>query len=111
MDLVTAWLLFLPAALVVMCLAAYVLVRDGSKLHSSRQLHTSATTGCRLGILSSVLLALAGLGCLDGAASMLGWAMIILGLLGAAVGFLSSRRYVAESNRPRPVRHRENPLL
>jgi hypothetical protein len=108
-DLVTAWLLLLPAALVVMCLAACTLLRDGSHTASSRQLHARAATSCRLGVLSSVMLALAGQGCLDGPASVLGWAMIVLGLLGATSGFLVFRRYLAEPNAPRSVRRRENP--
>jgi F0F1-type ATP synthase assembly protein I len=106
---VTAWLLLLPAALVVMCLAAYTLLRDGSHTASSRQLHTCAATSCRLGVLSGLLLALGGLGCLDGAASTLGWAMIVLGLLGATAGYLVFRRYLAEPTAPRSVRRRENP--
>ena len=66
----TAWLLCLPASLVVMGVAAYVVLRDGSQARSSRELTAAAATGCRLGALSSVLLALAGLGCLRGAAPM-----------------------------------------
>jgi hypothetical protein len=106
---VTAWLLFLPGALVVMCCAVYTLLRDGARLQSWSQLRTVAATSCRLGVLSSVMLVLAGLGCLDGPASVLAWAMIVLGLLGATSGFLVFRRYLGEPNAPRSVRQRENP--
>jgi hypothetical protein len=108
---VTAWLLFLPGALIVMCCAAYTLLRDASGVQSWGQLRTVAATSCRLGVLSSVMLALAGLGCLDGQASVLGWAMIVLGLLGATSGFLVFRRYLAKTNPPRSVRSPKNPRL
>jgi len=101
---VTAWLLCLPAALVVMGLAALTLLRDGSRAPSLTQLHTCAGTGCRLAVLSSVLLALAGLGCVDGAASVLGWAMIVLGLLGATSGCLFFRRCLFDTVPPRSRR-------
>ena len=102
----TACLLFLPAGLVVMCLAAYTLWRDGSRARSSRQRHACAETGCRLAVLSSLLLALAGVCCLDGLASALGWAMIVLGVSGATAGCLFFRRYLAATDESRPARHR-----
>ena len=105
-GVVTAWLLCLPASLIVMCVAAYVVLRDGSQAQSASQLTAAAAAGCQLGAVSSVLLALAGLGCLGGAASMLGWAMIVLGLLGTAAAWLFFRRYLAETDRPRSVRYR-----
>jgi hypothetical protein len=108
---VTAWLLLLPGALVVMCCALYTLLRHGPRAQSREQVHAIAVTGCRLGVLSSVMLALAGLGCLDGQAAALGWAMIVLGLLGAALGCLVSMRYLAEPNPPRSMRPPGNPSL
>ena len=95
MDLVTAWLLLLPAGLVVMCLAAYTLLRDASQPQSPDQSHASAVTGCRLGMLSSVLIALSGLGCLSGQACILGYTMIVLGLAGATGGWLFSKRHLS----------------
>ena len=104
----TVWLLFLPAAVLVMGLAAYTLLRDGPRARSSQQRHACAATGCRLAVLSSLLLALAGLGCLDGTASALGWAMIVLGLSGATAAHLFFRRYLAEPRRQSSRRHRSN---
>jgi len=89
-----------------MCLAAYTLLRDVPRARSSQQLHACAATGYRLAVLSSLLLALAGLGCLDGAVSMLGWAMIVLGLSGATAGCLFFSRHLAEVDGPRRARHR-----
>jgi len=108
---VTVWLLFLPAALVVMCCAAYTLLRDRARPRSWGQQQVVAATGCRLGVLSSLMLALAGLGCLHGPASVLGWAMIVLGLLGAATGYLVFRRYLAEPDPPQVVSQPDNPSL
>jgi hypothetical protein len=105
-DLVTACLLFLPAGLVVMCLAAYTLLRDTSQARSPDQVQASAVTGCRLGVLSSVLIALAGIGCLDGPVFALGSVMIVLGVSGATAGCLFFRRYLAATDRSRPARHR-----
>ena len=107
----TAWLLFLPGALVVMCCAAYPLVRSGSRAQSWVEVQTVASTSCRLGVLSSVMLALAGLGCLDGQARALGWAMIVLGLLGTIAGLLVFKRYLAETGSPRSVRPPDNQSL
>ena len=100
----TAWLLLLPGALVVLCCAAYTLLRDGSRVTSWSQLRTIAATSCRLGVISSVMLALAGLGCLKGQAPALGLTMIVLGLLGATSGLLVSRRYLTETEPPQSVR-------
>jgi hypothetical protein len=102
---VTVWLLCLPAALIAMALAAYTLTRDGSRARSSGQLEAAAS-GCRLAVLSSLLLALAGLACLGGAAWILGWVMIVLGLGGAAAGCLFFRRYLVEPHSPRHPPHR-----
>jgi len=106
---VTVWLLFLPGALVVMCCAAYTLLRDGPRAQSWGQLRTAAATSCRLSVVSSAMLALAGLGCLDGQASVLGWTMVVLGLLGATSGLLVFRRYLPETSPPRWVRSPESP--
>jgi uncharacterized membrane protein len=110
-DLVTVWLLFLPAALVVMALAAYTLARDGSRAQSWKELAVVAATGCRLGVLSSLMLAIAGLGCLTGPAWVLGWAMIVLGLSGAIGGYLVFRRYLVETDPPRRMQQPGNPSL
>jgi uncharacterized iron-regulated membrane protein len=101
---VAACLLFLPAALIVMLVAAYTLWRDERRAQSARQRQAAATRACRLGALSSLLLALASLGCLSGPAPALGWAMIILGGLGAAAAYVVYRRYLAEPDRIRPGR-------
>jgi hypothetical protein len=108
---VTAWMLFLPGALVVMSCAAYTLVRDGARATSWRQLGVVAATGCRLGVLSCLMLALAGLGCLGGPAAVLGWAMIVLGLLGAGAGAVVFTRYLAESDPLRTARQPGDPSL
>jgi hypothetical protein len=108
---VTAWLLFLPGALVVMCCAADTLLRNGSRFETWSQMRTVAATSCRLGVISSVMLALAGLGCLKGHASVLGLVMVVLGLLGATSGVLVSRRYLTETELPRSVRSSESPWL
>ena len=101
---VAACLLFLPAALIVMVVAACTLWRDEQRAQSARQRQVAATRACRLGALSSLLLALASLGCLGGPARALGWAMIVLGLLGAAGAYAVYKRYLAEPDRIRPGR-------
>ena len=95
----TVWLLLLPTGLVVMGLAAYTLLRDTSQPRSVEQLHASAVNGCRLGVLSSVLIALCGLGCLSGQASVLGCTMIVLGLAGATGGWLFYKRHLSQVGR------------
>jgi hypothetical protein len=90
-------LLFLPAALVVMGVAACTVCCRPSRAESWEQLRARASESCRLGTLSSLMLALAGLGCLDGPAAILGWTMVILGLLGAAVGCIVFKRYLVET--------------
>jgi hypothetical protein len=98
-----AWMLFLPAALVVMGCAAYTLWPDGSHVEAWPQLRARARAACQLGSVSSVMLALAGLGCLGGPAGMLGWLMIVLGLLGVVAGAVVLRRYLATtSSSPSP---------
>jgi hypothetical protein len=94
-----------------MCLAAYTLLRDASQTRSPDQLHVSAVTGCRLAVLSSVLIGLSGLGCLHGEACVLGYLMIFLGLAGAAAGGLFLRRHLAERDSPSARRARENPSV
>ena len=96
----TACLLCLPAGLIVMCLAAYTLLRDASQTRSPDQLHVSAVTGCRLAVLSSVLIAVSGLGCLRGEARVFGFVMILVGLTGVAAGGLFAKRHLAA--RPAP---------
>jgi hypothetical protein len=87
---------FLPVALVVMCFALYKLWRDGSRARSPRERHAVATTGCRLGVASSLMLAVAGLGCLQGPAWMIGWLMILLGLGGAITGYVVIRIHLTQ---------------
>jgi hypothetical protein len=103
-------LLFLPAAVVVMGLAAYTLLRDGSQARTAAELHACADTGCRLGVLSGVLLALAGPGLLGGDAAPVGWAMIVLGALGAAAGYVFHRCHLAQPDPPRSVRRWGDPV-
>jgi hypothetical protein len=96
-------LLFLAAAIILMCSAALTLVRDGSRAGSSAEQRAVATRGCRLGVISNLALAVAGVAgvaCLDGVASAWGWAMILLGLVGATAGFVVLRRYLDDA----PVR-------
>jgi hypothetical protein len=101
---VPACLLFLPAALIVMVVAAYTLWRDEQRAQSVRERQAAAARACHLGALSSLLLALASLGCLSGPAAALGWAMIIVGSLGAAAAYVVYKRYLAEPVRIRPER-------
>ena len=96
-------LLFLAAAIILMCSAALTLVRDGSRAGSSAEQRAVATRGCRLGVISNLALAVAGVACLDGVASAWGWAMILLGLVGATAGFVVFRRYLDDAP-VRPVR-------
>ena len=106
----TAWLLFLPAAVVVMGLAAYTLLRDGSQARMAAELTACADTGCRLGVLSGVLLTLAGLGLLGNDAAPAGWAMVVLGLLGAGAGSVFHRRHLARPGPSPSVGRWEDPV-
>ena len=94
-----AFLLFLPAALVVMGCAAYATWRDAPRARSFEQLRACASTACRLSVISSLMLALAGLGCLNGPAAVWGWTMLALGLLGATASYLVSKRYLTDTGR------------
>ena len=98
-------LVFLPAALIVMCFALYKLWRDGSRAQSPRERHAVAATGCRLALASSLMLAVAGLGCLQGPAWMLAWLMILLGLGGTITGYGVNRLYLAQRD-PTPSTQR-----
>jgi hypothetical protein len=95
----TAFLLFLPAALVVMACAAYTVCKRSSSAAREGDVMARANAGCRLGSISSLMLALAGLGCLGSPASGWGWAMIMLGLLGATAGYLVVKRHLSEPHR------------
>jgi len=93
---VIGWLVsFLPASLAVMCFALYKLWRDAPR----------ARAGCRLAVLSSLILAVAGLGCYQGPAWALGWLMIILGLGGAMTGSVVFQLYLGETD---PTGHRRH---
>jgi uncharacterized protein YfiM (DUF2279 family) len=96
--------LVLAVAILLMCCAALTLVWDGSRAASSAERRAVAARGCRLGVVSSLLLAVAGVACLDGPASAWGWAMIFLGLAGATAGYLVFRRYLTEAGWVRSVR-------
>jgi len=98
---VTACLIFLPAALIVMSSAGYTLWRDERRARSAWQRQATATRACYLGLISSLLLALAGLGCLNSPARVLGWVMIGLGLLGAFAAYVVVQRYLAGGPRHR----------
>jgi hypothetical protein len=95
-------LLFLPAALIVMSVAAYTLWRDERRARSARQRQAAAARACHLGALSSLMLALASLGCLSGSTRALGSTMIVLGLLGATAAYVVHKHYLAEPERTRP---------
>ena len=93
----SGFLVFLPVALVVMCVAVYKLCRDGSRVRSVPERHAVARTGCRVAASSSLLLAVAGFGGIQGPAWMIGWLMILLGVGGALTGYVVIRLYPARS--------------
>ncbi len=85
-------LLFLPAAVLVMAFAAQTVWRQGRQADSSAQLEALAGKGCRLGVISSLMLAISGFGCFDGLSDTLGTVMIVLGLVGATTGLVALKQ-------------------
>src|SRR4051794_16489051 len=102
------WLLFLPAAVLVMVVAAVLLWRKLPHAQTRQQRYTLATTGSRLGMFSGLLLAPSGLGLLGGPGTALGLIMIGLGLSAAAAGYAFQRHCThvifRESSEPLPRR-------
>jgi hypothetical protein len=106
---VLGWLVFLPVAVGVMCFALYRLWRDEPLAQSPQQRYAVARTGCRLAVVSSLMLAAAGLGGFQGPAWVLGWLMIVLGLGGVITGSVVFQRYLGETGQPQSTRQPEDP--